>query len=161
MSIKTKNQKRGSARANEVAKLRKQLKFSSCTPLRERLLAIHNYLTHHPAASARLLCDAADVCQGTYRYFLATGATGNNGYEARRTDVTRELRALVANSNHAVGVGEATNELKKRGLSCCPATISGILQEFGIITTSRSVNAISRFLDENSGLPSPSGIVHF
>jgi len=67
----------------------------------------------------------------------------------------------VANSDHAVGVEEATNELKNRGLSCCHATVSGILQELGMITTSPSVNATSRFLEENSILKNPFGIVAF
>lgn len=138
---------RGETRRMEVRRMRGRLSLREDAPLRERLLAIKTFLSEHAGYPARILCEAAGVDQGTYRYFIKTGGTGDNGYQARRIDAARVIRELIEGSEHDVSIAEATAILKRRGIQCCKTTVSDIFQELGIATGGNTVNSLSRFLD--------------
>ena len=86
---------RGETRRMEVRRMRGRLSLREDAPLRERLLAIKTFLSEHAGYPARILCEAAGVDQGTSRYFIKTGGTGDNGYQARRIDAARVIRELI------------------------------------------------------------------
>ena len=145
----------GKERDAAIRRVKEELPHLLDAQLREKLCGIHDYLAIHPEISARIMCDAFEVDQGTYRHFIKTGATGDNGRVAHRQILLSKIRE-IQEATHNASVPETIRQLKALGYKCARPLVTDLMEDAGYVTNPYSLNGIFGFLASQC----PNGRMH-
>ena len=141
-----KNETRLSKHERILKDIRRKLKIADNATMQERLVTAHHFAQKHPEYSVRAICAAANVDQGTYRHFVKTGATGDNGRIAHRQIIYKAISERLAESGSQIGISEMVGYLSARNIKSSPRIVSEIYNELGIATSPYSIVAVEKFL---------------
>jgi len=144
--MNTYKQHRGQERAKTMETIRNEIKLPSNSPLRNALLAIKRYREVHPEHSIRIVCEAIGINQCTYRLFLRTGGTGNNGRVAHRQDLAKAICAIHTLTPN-ISAAETKRQLNAKGYKCSYELVIDLMEENGFVVNFYSVAGIERFLE--------------
>jgi len=134
-------------RAETIKTLREELSELTTAPLHERMRGAYAYHTAHPELSARILCEALSIDQGTYRYFVKKGASGNKCHSAHRQEILRHIHEIQEATPNAT-VPETVRQLKAQGCKCSHELVTDIMEEAGSVTCFYSIAGIMQFLEK-------------
>jgi len=136
------------ARAKTITTIRNELSDISASPLHERMRTAYEYHASHPEFSTRIPCEALGIDQGTYRYFVKTGADGSKCHSAHRQALLRHIHEIQATTPNA-SVHETVRQLKAQGYKCSYELVSDLMDEAGYVTNIYSPTGIAQFWHQN------------
>lgn len=136
-----------SERAKTIKRIREDLSELTTAPLHERMRGAYAYHAAHPELSARILCEALSIDQGTYRYFVKTGANGNKCHSAHRQELLQRIHEIQMATPNAT-VPETVRQLKAQGCKCSHELVTDIMEEAGYVTSICSIAGIMQFWEK-------------
>jgi len=136
------------ARAKTITAIRNELSDLSAAPLHERMRTAYEYHASHPELSARIICEALSIDQGTYRYFVKTGAIGNKCHSAHRQELLQRIHEIQKETPNA-SVPETVRQLKAQGCKCSHELVTELMDEAGYVTNVYSPTGIAEFWHQN------------
>lgn len=136
-----------SERAKAIKRIREDLSELTPAPLHERMRGAYAYHAAHPELSARIPCEALSIDQGTYRYFVKTGASGNKCHSAHRQELLRHIHEIQKEKPNA-SVPETVRQLKAQGCKCSHELVTDIMEEAGYVTSIYSIAGIMQFWEK-------------
>jgi len=135
-------------RAEAIKRIREKLPELTTAPLHERMRGAYAHHSTHPELSARILCEALGIDQGTYRYFVKTGADGSKCHSAHRQELLRHIHEIQETTPNA-SVPETVRQLKAQGCKCSYELVSDLMDEAGYVTNVYSPAGVGQFWRQN------------
>jgi len=128
--------------ANEFLKMKQQiqkqqqiievLKSVDCTmtvTLKEKLYALEKLYEQY---SVYILCEALEISRGTFYNHILRNKKDNNSYQARRDELSRQIKEVYDESNQIFGAKKIKAVLSDRGIKTSDRMVSELMHEMNL-----------------------------
>lgn len=113
----------------QIIEVLQQVNCTASAPLKERLYALEPL---HEQYNVHVLCEALKVDRGTFYNHLSRNKKQNNTYQARRSQLSIQIKEVFDESKQIYGAKKIKAVLNERGVVVSDAMVLTLMQEMNL-----------------------------